>query len=518
MAITNYWVGIYHHDWLEYAYFKDTLNDKSLAGPGSIRELPVVSITHGTPFRVCAMNAVATACAIEPGMNLASAEALAAHLQTRSQNLEKEYDALLERAEYWHELTPEVHVIAPGTVLLNMTSCLQLWHGPEHVMAKINDRLTQLDIQSFVSVCWGFSPLSVQSYFSQLNPLKKFNQKAAAHTMTAPKYFEVTPAAVAQFSINAFPEDQSIRPALTPKALAQFKKNTQQMGLRSIGEIFSIPKAELNTAFSPDVIEYLEKFCGDQPDPQITTPRPKYFAQNILIEPPAQSHKEVAGYFQQAIEKLQPQITLHQLAVAGIIVTMTDDNKQQQQLTIGSRQPVQQLQRLFELFELQLQRVTFTSAIERLHVEISQLVPLEQQNASLWPESVQQAAYTKRLHLLDRLQSRLGDKAVQQITALEHHTPELSWSMNTTTDQAPNPVRLRRPRFVLNPPMAIETRHNLPFYKTPLDPVYGPEVIDILSWLQPEQRRYYIAKCSKNIHYWVYETSDHTWYLQGLFS
>ena len=81
-----------------------------------------------------------------------------------------------------------------------------------------------------------------------------------------------------------------------------------------------------------------------------------------------------------------------------------------------------------------------------------------------------------------------------------------------------------RPVWLMPVPLRLTTRHGLPYYRSALQIVSGPECIEAGWWDgQGATRDYFIASDDDAALYWVYRerssTDEHAgaWFLHGLF-
>jgi protein ImuB len=501
------WVGIRYRDWLEAAYFKSAMHPQEHAS--TPLETPFAITGSKSPFKIVALNDQARSAGIQPLMNLASAEALAPHLITAILDPARESESILGRAQIWQSITPYVYPINPDIVLLNVTHCLQLWNGKHNLIQQMQDTLADTAYISRPSIAWGFSPLAVQAF------LRHTANQALQQGICAEACLE----SIKTVHITALPEDSSKSNPLDSRILERIKTKLIRMGLQTLDDLFHIPKHELTAACPLEFIHYLEKLCGDRSDPQQEMVVPHQFKTGISIEDGANTEAQICHYFDQAVLNLQPELIKHQLATNCIIVTLTDESKKITELRIGTRQSSQQLKTVSQLFALQLSRLRISEPVMAIHIDIPKLTPATLEPDSLFPESTRKIYEAQKKRLFDRLQNRLGDTAIQELRPVAHHVPELSWS--TLESNLPSPatqLSARRPYFLYDKPIAIGKTNQLLFYQTPLKIIYGPEIIDVLTWLQPETRRYYVATNLNNQRYWIYQTQHEAWYIHGLFA
>jgi protein ImuB len=97
-------------------------------------------------------------------------------------------------------------------------------------------------------------------------------------------------------------------------------------------------------------------------------------------------------------------------------------------LSVGLFQPTADAKRLFELVELQLERLRIGSAVTVVHVAAALTAPLEPRKQATLFELEDDSRQPRRLAgLVERLASRLGAKAVVGVRLRPEAQPEFSW-------------------------------------------------------------------------------------------
>lgn len=184
--------------------------------------------------------------------------------------------------------------------------------------------------------------------------------------------------------------------------------------------------------------------------------------------------------------------------------------------SVRSSVPHDNANRWFELSCLQLESLTLTGDIEGLALEVRQLLDALPLTDDLFLE---QHLAEPMHNLLDRLRSRLGLRAVNQITLRDAHLPEHSqYMVEAAPDQRTLCTwRAQRPFWLLTEPQPVHQDGQQLFWNGPLTLVYGPERIEDNWWQRPVSRDYHIARNSAGQPLWLFQDRhSQRWYVHGV--
>jgi len=121
--------------------------------------------------------------------------------------------------------------------------------------------------------------------------------------------------------------------------------------------------------------------------------------------------------------------------------------------------------------------------------------------------------------LVDRLRSRLGLQAVQQINLCDAHLPEHSQHIHQDIglDGVVVAEKNQRPFWLFDEPYPVRVDSDTLYWNGPLTLLSGPERIEDNWWQEPASRDYYIAQTETGQPVWVFQDRrNKCWYVQGL--
>lgn len=209
----------------------------------------------------------------------------------------------------------------------------------------------------------------------------------------------------------------------------------------------------------------------------------------------------------------------------------------QEKISIHTSKPSAQLGHLLKLFALRIPEITPALGIELFVLEALRVEELDQQQESLWEESID-LADTEIAELIDRLKTKQGTLRVQRFLPDQHYWPERSMRVSSSLNEVvEQPWRLDRPRplRLLPSPERIEVTAPIPDYP-PMSFRYkgqahlvkkadGPERIEREWWIdQGEHRDYYYVEDEHGRRYWIFRLGHYgnpkkvNWFLHGFFA
>lgn len=446
----------------------------------------------------------AAAQGVSIGMTDTGAQALVANLSLQRRDPDAEAAALTEAALWALHFTPEVALRPPG-LLLDVTASRRLFGGAAAIIASLRVGLSDM----------GLSP-----------------HICAAPTATAAWW-------LAQVADDAMHEDGSAVQALDAlpvslvDALASHVETLDAIGCHTIGQLRRLPRQGLAKRFGREVLVELDRAYGAEPELLSWYVPPDKFAQKIELAARVETTElllvsarrlllQLTGYLYArhcAVTRIS--LLLHHEALRrGKSLTTTVD------IMLGA--PSRDIAHLALLMQEHLNKVQLQSSVIEMTLVADQLESLAAPNTELFPTQASDAESTGRL--IERLCSRLGEKAVMRMATAPDHRPErcsvtVSPSSRASKQAVSGSAFPPRPTWLLKTPIPLLTRQNKPFYQSPLTLLIGPERIETGWWDdQVIARDYFVAINDAHMLLWIYRERvgaadiEPGWFLHGLYA
>lgn len=492
-------------------WFRHLLTDWFTLSRSELKAIPFVlrENSHGRMI-VNAVNPVAMAAGIDPGMSLADARAINPGLEVEDEVPDLTMKLLKRLAEWCIRFTPCVSVDLPDGLLLDVTGCAHLWGGDEKYLEEIRKKISErgyhvrVSIADSIGAAWAVSRYGAQT-----------------------------------LNITAGKSMEALLPL--PAAALRIEHDTidklNKLGLRRIQAFINMPKSMLRRRFGEMLIERINQALGLKEE----------FLQPVIPVEPWQERLPCLELIFTA--------TAIEIALKNLLGNLCDRLAQEGkglrmavfrayridgkviQIEIGTSRPSTNADHLFKLFEIRIAELEPEPGIE-LFVLIAGKVE-DHRAVQLTIAAQGGGLYDHRVgELLDRIIGKIGAHAIHRYVPDEHHWPERSIKTAKDLEELPS-IEWRtdrpRPMQLLDKAFPIEVTAPIPDYPPMLfrfkGEVYtikkadGPERIEREWWLdEGEHRDYYILEDDKGRRYWVYRSGHYSeekkwqWFLSGFFA
>jgi protein ImuB len=207
-----------------------------------------------------------------------------------------------------------------------------------------------------------------------------------------------------------------------------------ELGLRRIGQVEALAHEELASRFGPLLLRRLDQAFGRLNEPV----RPCRFATKFAAHWSAEWPTARRDTIDAAVEHLIGRVaTMLKDCGQGALrlecrLDLEIDSQQStirhQQLSVGLFRPTAAAKRLFELVEIQLERLRIAAPVADIHVAVTLTAPLEPPEQVMLFDSDDDRRQPRQLAaLVERLGSRLGREAVAAVRLRTEAQPELAW-------------------------------------------------------------------------------------------
>jgi len=242
------------------------------------------------------------------------------------------------------------------------------------------------------------------------------------------------------------------------------------LGLARVGQLEALPREEFLSRFGPVLLRRMDQAFGrlDEPVPACVLP-PKFEA-GWSAEHPTARRETIGAAIEWLIARVaamlarcgrgalrldcrltleinNQQSTIHNLCAKGDSPIFADTRigtVPNLPLSVGLFQPTADAKRLFDLVQLQLERLRIGSPVTAVDMAASLTAPLEpRKQATLFDLDGDPRRPRRLAALVERLGSRLGSRAVVGVRLRPEAQPELSWHYDPLVGrQRRNLVRL----------------------------------------------------------------------------
>ncbi len=479
---------------------------QSVASSGPARATAVV---EGPVQRrhVVLANAPARTAGVRAGQPLALAHALCPALRVLARDAAAERQSLETFAALAYRYSADVHLRQPDAVLFEAGASLKLFEGWPALQRRLRDELLRSGFSCHV---------------------------AAAPTPSAAYVLAESSDAIA---ISALPALQSAL-AVLPIARGGFDQRITNallgMGLRTLGDLFRLPRPELARRIGPDALAHLDRLRGHVADSAPRWQPPARFERRLGFEANVDSTAALAFPLQRLIREFALFLTVRDGGVQRFSLTLGHERGASTRIDVGLLAPQRDATSLFELARVRLERVALPAPVQSLVLHADDLPPLapahrqlfeaREHNTLDWPA------------LVERLRSRLGDEALHGLACAADHRPGRAWRFvapcmqgearksQTNTHHAAAPASRdepddasrassSRPFWLLSRPLVLR--------EPPARILAGPERIESGWWDGHDQRRdYYVVELRSGQRAWAFVEADTraNWTLHGWFA
>jgi protein ImuB len=477
-------------------------------------QLPLEAFQRGLPSpepcavaerqRLIVCDAKAAARGLRAGMPVTAALALAPGLRLRERDAAAETEALLGIAAWAMQCTPGVALDFPDLVLLEVSSSLKLFGGPEKIAARLHQGLTAMGY----SVHLAAAPTA----------------RAASWFTRAAKSCLIADAAMLEAELSALP--LSVLQSAEEEALSA-------IGAGSIGDLLALPRDGLARRFGQGLLDALDQALGRLPDPRGAFVLPEKFG--AAIELPAEATQAEALLFavQRLLAQLEGFLAARAAGTRRLLLSLTHRAAPATRIELGLVTACREAAHFTLLLRERLQQTALPEPVRAIALEVQAIEPLEHSNRNLFADELSEEGNWPRL--IERLRSRLGVAAVHGIALRADHRPErasahvdrASAHLDRASARAkPGAKQLAldfelRPFWLLERPQPLEENASIPCHHGPLKLLAGPERIESGWWDGADTARdYFIARAADEALLWVYRERSPAgaWYLHGIFS
>ncbi len=454
--------------------------------------------------RLWLCNPQARAEGLRPGMAIATAGSLCPGVTLLSRQPQREPQQLQSLALWAARFSAQISLQPSDGLLLEIGSMLDYFRGFELFQQCLQQQLSELAFSSQIAT--GNTPLMAR--------LLARNGGFIGHT-------------------RAQHLEQS--GSLPVSALELDGKTTERligMGLTQLQQLLTLPRNELASRLGPELLTRIDRLTGQHADPPRYFTPPQRFSQRLellhevdtstaLLFPLRRLLAALAGYLHRR------QLQAEQLHLALRQRPHADAAAPEQTISLKHSAGEHRAEAWLELWRLRLERLTLQQPVIALRLTACHFRQRQDHHQELFAQPLMRsdggadsAPQLTPEQLLSRLQTRLGDTAIDRLGLAADHRPERSWQRLPADQPLPatdDPLAAGqpgRPNWLLEPPQPLPGQQ----VGAQIQLLKGPERI-VSGWWDgaPVRRDYYTGRWPDGRLGWLYRDDRGGWYVHGWF-
>lgn len=455
-------------------------------------EGPAVAVSQQ---RIGCANDAAEAHGIQPGMRLASALGLAPGLAVHECDAAREIDTLHQLACWAGGFSPHVSVAGTDELLIEISGCLRLFGGLKPLCRQV---VADIDAQGF-SACLSLAPTPLAAQW-----LARAGQSSACLRANDLQ------TALAPLDVDVL-------------RLTQADANTlAALGVRTLGDLFDLPRAGLARRFGPLMAQQLAQALGDAPDLRPSFVFPECFAQKLELPAKVDHASMLLFAARRMLASLAGWLSGRAAGVTECVFELVHEYIPPTRLVLSFADVTADLARMERVLRERLERLRLAAAVTDLRLEANAPETLSGTSEGLFA----QTAARSLAPVIERLRARLGVEAVHGLAVQADHRPECATRQVPQGQGKVAQANSPRPLWLLSTPRAVQQRDDGLYSNGRLHRLAGPERIESGWWDEGEKGRsmagdlrrdYYVAQSERGEWVWIFRDTR-GWWLHGYFA
>ncbi len=512
--------------------------------------------------RVHSVNAAAALRGIKPGIQRATALALAADLLLADRSPPRDAAALQAVVHAALSFTPAVCLQDAHTVLLEVQGSLRLFGGLPALHQRLLQALAPLGHQVQVAAAPTALGAALLAWWAQpvvdAAPVVAADPGRILSTGNTPTRTRPPAPNPARWVLGRHATELPALQALLGRAPLSLLpvghvhgQALHAMGLHTVADLLALPRDGLSRRFGQGLLDQLDRARGLQSDPRRWLTLPPQFNSRLELHFRAENTDQVLHGATVLLARLVAWAQARQVRVGAFTLRMLHERQRSRgsagdsvpavtELPVLLAEPALDASHLQLLLRERLAHCVLAAPTLELQLHCSQVVAAAAPNGELFPSAGSRAEGLMRL--LERLCARLGPAQVVRLLPVADHRPERACRAEPAQGAAHTvraavadavapgasaaPLPLHRPAWLLPEPLPLAERNALPLLEgRALQLLSGPERVETGWWDEhPVARDYFIAMTEDGCLVWVFRSrlavarGDVNWYLQGRFA
>ena len=431
-----------------------------------------LALVSGTPQRrvLQAVNPAARALGLKPGQSLMAAQALTRAFATA------DYDqASIERwqqflAAWAYGFSSQVSLHYPRCLLFEVQSSLALLGPWDRLEARLRAELQALGFRHRITLAP--NPAAARALANVHDGLA-VTDSTSLHQV------------LAELPVERLGLPRDVTTALT------------RMGLHTFRQLLALPRDDLARRFPAEALKHLDTLLERRPLGLDFYRPPDRFDTRVELNFEVESTQALLFPLRRLTADLAAYLAGRDSGVQHFTLYLEHRALADSQLPVGLLSAERDPAMLFELTRGRLEQLQLPAPVLAVRLLAHQLPAFVPEHRELFDERPQQSLPWEQLR--ERLRARLGDDAVQGLSARADHRPECAWRPQTTARREALPATGLRPGWLL--------AESKPLYEASLRILAGPERIESGWWDGGDMRRdYYLVETRAGQRGWAFRS------------
>jgi protein ImuB len=308
-----------------------------------------------------------------------------------------------------------------------------------------------------------------------------------------------------------------------------------------VGQLLALPRADLPCRFGGDVVRRIDQALGIVPEVVTPEPNAEPLECSWVCEPPLADRRTIEAILEHLLQQILDRLRPRLLGIERLLGYLRTVDGTSVSLRVGLLQASASSQYLMSLVRAHCERLQVPGEVSEIRLRAAAVKPLARCQTQLFELEVGANRWHQLPVLIERLSSRLGEKAVLRPRLWPDAQPEYAWRCEPWLRQdlsarqrggiRPRTAALAQPRPTCvkarpveivvvsiipgGPPLRFEWQQQSHIVVH----TWGPERVETGWWRGSDVRReYYVVETTTGQRFWLFRTLDvERWFLHGTF-
>ncbi|MDH5259404.1 MAG: DNA polymerase Y family protein, partial [Gammaproteobacteria bacterium] len=431
-------------------------------------------------------------------------------------------------AEWAQEFTSHVSIVSVDKILMEIRGSLDFFSGLSLMLEKLESSFSK-KFEHDYHLAVSPSPLASELLSESLPDLLCESGSESRRRIIIENDIELRPV-VGNMSLDLFLMDN-----------VSLLKKIRKTGVKTVQDLWRLPRDGLARRFGVQLLKKLDRLTTTTADPRLIHQLPLRYEEEIELPMETSSSKIIIWAAKRLFEKLERFLRESDTGIVNLHIHLKHQGSDKKnsipgsasnstpnstKITLRLRQMSRSASHMLALFSEKMERTYLPSGVIDVFLSVDEILPFVVFDQHLFSVDGKLDAKNKSdpdwENTLEQLQNRLGKNSVCYLRVMDEINPDLAWCYQPDLSVMHHSGTAVRPLWLLNSPIPLKFKKNMPDYRGPLKFLLGPERIQTGWWRGEEKnitRDYYIALSANDGYLWVFRDlkQRNQWYLHGFF-